>query len=166
MVRRLEFGLSLRGADAGFQPADDEVVVARAALEPVAAGLDLFRHHHRHKHLGLIRDLRADEAFRRHADDGVWPAVKLYFLADDLRIAAEAAFPTAVAEHGDRMRARRLIFLRQKRATECRLHAEDVEVVAGNEIAPDALVFPAVAQCARRRRGKRTSPRRLVLRSR
>ena len=42
----------------------------------------------------------------------------------------------------------RLIFLRQKRAPERRLHAEHIEVIAGNEITPDALVPAAVAERA------------------
>ena len=37
------------------------------------------------------------------------------------------------------MRIGCLIFFRQKRAPEHRFHAEDIEVISGNQITPDAL---------------------------
>src|SRR5947207_4724662 len=47
--------------------------------------------------------------------------------------------PAIVTKHGNRMRIRRLVFLRQKCAPEHRLHAENIEVISGNEISPYAL---------------------------
>ena len=72
----------------------------------------------------------------------------MHRFANDRGIGTEAPLPAAVAQDGDRMRVRRRIFLGQKFATEKRFHAEDVEVIAGDEITPDALVVAAVAQAA------------------
>ncbi len=44
------------------------------------------------------------------------------------------------------MRSRRLIFLGKKSAAENRFDAQNIEVVSGNEKAPNALVVAVVAQ--------------------
>ena len=38
------------------------------------------------------------------------------------------------------------VFLRQKTAPEDRFHAEDIEVIAGRDVTPDALVHAVVAE--------------------
>ena len=65
---------------------------------------------------------------------------------DDGGIAGETFLPAGMTQDHDRMRLRRLIFFREKTAPERRLHSEDVEVIAGNIEAPDALVHAVVTE--------------------
>src|SRR5262245_38049232 len=59
---------------------------------------------------------------------------------DQIRIGAEAALPQAVAEHDDRMRARSLVFVRQKHSPRRSLHSQYVEVIPRNDEAKYGLV--------------------------
>jgi hypothetical protein len=135
-------------ACAGLEAADEEEIVARAALEPLRAGLDHASHHGRDPHLGHEGELRPGEAFRRDAHDSERVAVELHRLSDYGGVGTEAALPAAIAQDRDRMRIRCRIFLRQKRPAEHRFHAEEIEVISGDEIARDALVLAAVTQGA------------------
>ena len=76
--------------------------------------------------------------------------VERHGLADDIWVCAEASLPTAVTQDRDRMRALGLILFGQERAAEHGRDAEHVEVVATDDVAPDALVSIAVAQAHRR----------------
>ena len=56
-----------------------------------------------------VADQRRVETRRHHADDGEDDAVEDERLADGVAGAAEEALPQAVAEHGDRLRARAIV---------------------------------------------------------
>src|SRR5205085_7500767 len=103
----------------------------------------------RHPDLGRVYDFSAREAFGHDADDAERVAVKLYLLADDGRVSAEASHPTAVTQDGDGTRERRAVVFRVERAAALRADAEHVEVVARDEVAPDALVVAVAAETHR-----------------
>ena len=67
-------------------------------------------------------------------------------------IAGEAPHPEGVAEHRDRMSSRRAVVVRREGAADLRAHAEDVEVVAGDQLAVHALGLSVGQQ--RQRRGE------------
>jgi hypothetical protein len=69
---------------------------------------------------------------------------------DYIRIGVESSLPEAVAENGDRVRAGGLIFFSRKEATDGGRDAEHVEIIAGDEIAIDALGRAVIAQAERR----------------
>src|SRR5262249_54055529 len=91
-----------------------------------------------------------DEPGRRDADDGEAAAVDDYTLAHQARVSAETLLETSVTNDRDRMRARRAIIFRRDKASERRLHAQHLEVIARDQIAPHALIDPLVAQADRR----------------
>ena len=75
----------------------------------------------------------------RHADDRHRMAIDDERAIDHRGIAAETALPEPVAEDCDRMRPRRAVVGIVEHAPEGRTHAEDVEVVAADDVAVDAL---------------------------
>src|SRR5207248_5403215 len=98
--QRFQRGLRLRERHAWFQAADGEEIIRVALVEPRAPGLDRLRHHYRDEHLRIVGDFGANKSFRGDADNSERPAVELDRLADDRRIAAEAALPAIVTNHG------------------------------------------------------------------
>src|SRR4029434_9491008 len=101
--QRLKRDLRLHERHARFQTADGEEIVRVALVEPGAAGLDRFCHHYRNEHLRIVGDLSANKAFRCDADNSERATVELNRLPDDVRIAAEAALPAIVTNHGNGM---------------------------------------------------------------
>ena len=63
--------------------------------------------------------------------------------------ALEVAPPQTVADHDDRMAARRDLVRRQERAAEPGANAENLEVVSGDDLAPDLAGAAASAQVGR-----------------
>jgi len=142
----IELRFRLCARDAGLEAPDDEEIVAVARIEPGAARLDLFRHHHRHPEFRRIRDLGADETRRRDPDDGKGMSVEQDCLPDDGRIAVESFLPAGVAHNHDWLRARRPILFRPETAPERRFYSENVEVISRDIVTPDALVNAIVAE--------------------
>ena len=70
-------------------------------------------------------------------------------------IGAEGAAPQAVAEHDVGVLSWRDFVRREKHAAELRAHAEQLKVVAGDELAPHALAAVAEAQAEGRERRSR-----------
>lgn len=84
----------------------------------------------------------AGETSRRHADDREQLAVESDFRADDVRIRAEALAPEAVAQHHHPRGARRGVFCGEKSSAHRRVDAEEVEVVAGDDLASETFRDP------------------------
>ena len=133
----------LRARDAGLQPCEDVEPPAAPVVEIVPRRGHLRLHHHRRQDVGGLADLQAREALRGHADNGEGMAVDVDRLVQDRGITAEAAHPVAVAEHGDRMAAGRLVVGRVEHASKRRPHAEHVEVVPADQLAVGALGLAA-----------------------
>src|SRR5438552_2760428 len=108
--------LSLLKGDAGFHPRDDFEVMISARLRFFAGKCNW--------HPKLVLRVVAAwhiNARRHHADDGVTFAIQVHCLPDDPRIGTESPLPQTMAENHDVCSWR--IFLRQKSATQARLHA-------------------------------------------
>ena len=150
-VDHVHRGLGLRRRDAGLEPRHDRQPAAGAALEVVPGRRHLRLHRHRHHDVGVLADDDAEEAGRRHADDRHRQAVERDVAVQHAGIAGEAPHPVVVAQHRDRLSARRAIVVRREGAADLRAHAEDVEEVAGHELAVHALGLSAGEQRQRRR---------------
>ena len=122
----------------GFKP-DDRLEPAVAALVHAIAAHHFLLHRHRHPRRRRHAEERADESLRRDADDRDRRVVDRDLLADHRGIAGEAALPVGVAEHRDRMAARRDVVLGGEEAARGRTNAHHLEVVAADERAPRAL---------------------------
>src|SRR5713226_1295366 len=142
----LQRAFGLRARYARFEPANGEQVVVATLIEPGTARLDHFAHHCGDEYFRRISDLCTDEAFGHDADDCEGASIERYTLADDVQVCAEASLPAAVTQDCDRVRARRLVLFRQEATAKHRRHAEHIEIISRNNVAPDALVRPAVAQ--------------------
>ena len=69
--------------------------------------------------------------------------------ADQIWIATQSIPPQVVADHRHRMRARRAVFLRQKRAAQEGLYAEGLEVIPGHNLAEHQFAAVSVAAITR-----------------
>ena len=74
-----------------------------------------------------------------NADDRHRMAIDDERLIENRGVAAETPLPEAVAEHGDRMRSRRAVVSIVEHAPQGGTHAKDIEVVAADDVAVDAL---------------------------
>ena len=92
---------------------------------------------------------------RRDADDGEGRAIERQRLADDRRVASQAALPEAMADDHDRRRL--LVVFGREPAAERRLDAEQREVVAGDHLRRDLLRLGPAAP-VQLREGERRHP--------
>ena len=79
-----------------------------------------------------------------HADHGKGMAIDGDALVQNARIGAKSALPIREAQHDDRVGFLRDVFGRDEQAPQCRLHSEDVEVIAGDQfrLREAGLVMP------------------------
>src|SRR5262249_39648738 len=103
-------------------------------------------HHTRRPDLRTEEALRSREAFRRKANDSEGMIVQDNRLSDDAAIATEPLLPAVMTQHHHWMRAGRAIFFRRKGTSDGSFDPEHVEVVARDEIAPDALIVASLAR--------------------
>ena len=127
------------------EPALHEQPALAAALEPGVAGrrrhavlnasrLDFLDPRQRQPHLRLQHRQHARERRRCDADDGVGLAVNEQRFAERRRIPSVVAHPRAVREDNGARRARAIVF-GQQRASERGADAEQLEVVARDDLA-------------------------------
>ena len=76
---------------------------------------------------------------RGHAKDRIRQAVDPNGFADDGGIAPKSRLPRAVAQHGIRAVSGMHVIILMEEAAQCGLDAEDIEIIAGGKIAPNAL---------------------------
>src|SRR5689334_22441077 len=86
----------------------------------------------------LYLALGKEESARHHADHRERFAVEIDAAIDDAWVAIEPSLPKRVAQHDD-VFAADLIFIRCERAANCRLHAEQIENVRGDELSFETL---------------------------
>ena len=129
-------GLLLRHA--GLQ-ADNRLEPAVAALVHGVAAHHLLLHRHRYPRSRGHAEERSDKPFGCDADDRDRGVVDGDLLADDRQVAGEAPLPVGIAQHRDRMAARRDVVLRGEEAARRRPDAHDVEVIAADHAAPGSL---------------------------
>src|SRR5262245_6639275 len=132
----------------GLEPSDDEEPTVTAAVEHrhSTLRLQLRNHHHRYPQFGRQRTNHSRVLRRRYADHRQRLVVDRDRFADQGGVGAEAAAPQTVADHHHRMRARRLIFLRQKCSTTESLYSEQVEIIAGDRLSYDLFHTVRLAQ--------------------
>ena len=87
---------------------------------------------------------QARESSRRDADDRVHASVQRERAADRGRIGVESPRPQALADHHDRVRARRVAFDGIEAAAEDRHDAEQRKVIGGDDLPEDDLASIAV----------------------
>jgi hypothetical protein len=131
-------------AAVGQPPLDEQPALAAlrdarvARLVLVLRALDarevqLVDHHQRHPEVGLDTGEGADKVARSHPHDRVGESRDLERRAEHVGAAREAALPEPVAEHQHGVPARGRVLLRQEAAAERGTHAEEVEVVRGDD---------------------------------
>src|SRR5262245_9698359 len=94
---RFEPALSLGNGNSRPQASYDEDVVAIALVNVIAAGLDLFGHHHRHIEFGQVRDLDTAKILRSYPNDGVRLSINRNLVANHTLIGSKSFLPAAVA---------------------------------------------------------------------
>src|SRR6266511_2445345 len=104
--------------------------IAEIRLASIKCGL----HHQRRPNVGRPPHGFAKESGRGHTDDGERMRLQCDALADDRYISGESALPKAVAQHRHRMRARRLVIGGGQRATNDRVHAQNLKILSGNKL--------------------------------
>ena len=113
--------------------------VARAIESPRRlAGHQLFVHGKRNPEVDDAQRLQAPERGRHDADYGELEAVEGHRPADHFHVGREGSLPQAITDHRYRRRAEGLIFIGGERSSMRGAHTQDVEVVAGDELAADA----------------------------
>ncbi len=143
---RVHLGLRLTGRHAGLQRPDDVVVFTAAELGRLRA--ERQRQHElgvlgaveRRHHLARQRERR-----RQHADDLMGQPVHDDGRADDVRIAAVAAHPRAVTEHGGGRGAGQVL-LGDEQTPERRARAEHRQQVRGHADGADPLRLASAGQ--------------------
>src|SRR5713101_5875649 len=103
-------------------------------------------HHHRRPSVEGYSGVGTSKLFGCDADDREVMAIERDAAADDVGIAAKAALPQPVADDDDRVCVGRPVLFGQKRASDERVDAEDVKVVAGHDRASYALGLASASQ--------------------
>ncbi len=106
---------------------------------------------HRHPNLGRKDRHHARELVAEHADDGVLLASDAEGLSEGARVATELAPPVALGQDDHARRARGVVF-RQDRAAKSGAHAEQAEVVSGDDFAEHQARPISAAHCGEHRR--------------
>ncbi len=101
-------------------------------------------HHRRNPDIRRDDDAQSAEPLGRDADHSEREVVDVHDLSHNLGVRSKPALPDPVAEDGHRMARWVLIFLRQKAAAQERFHAEDREVIPGDQLSHDNL-WPTVS---------------------
>ena len=128
-------GLGLSDGDAGPESRDDGLIVVAAVFEVFrVARLDLTDLRQRHPQHRTHHWQRAVELGRRHADDGVRLSVHRDHSTDDLWIRREDAFPRAVADDRDRVRALTNVLIGSEQSPSCGIDAKHREVVGRHHL--------------------------------
>src|SRR6185437_6693567 len=125
---RRRLGVSLRDADAGFEP-DYGMEVPRIALAFSGQprwNPDVERH---------SREIAA-KFRRRYPDDGDRVPVDLHSAVEDGLVAMKIVLPHPIADDGCERFGPVAVFVASERATQDRLYAQDVEVVSGDPFVP------------------------------
>ena len=127
---RLEAGPGLLGGHAGVEsPHDADPPVPGLSAAPGTIRLKPFVLRERKRDVHRFADLHgAREARWRDSNERDRHSVHLDGLADDRRIAIEAAFPEAIGDDADRRRGRQIVGIGQRPARDCG-HAQAREIV-------------------------------------
>ena len=122
----------------------------------------LFRHHHGNPHDRRNTEFNSVETRLADTDHGQRLAVQVDRVANDSRIRAESVLPEVMAKHGDGMSARIAIILGHDRAAQCRIHTEQLKVVARHQFRRRALGLALIAETGRKAKATEQSLERLV----
>ena len=138
-----EARLGVAAREARLQTSDELQPVIVRIVQAVPEGRHGRFHRERHEDVGGAAGLDAGKVTPGHADDGQQVTVGQNGLVEDRRVAAETASPIAEGEDRDRVAAGHAVVVGQEHAPERRRHAEEGEVVAGDELARRALGLSA-----------------------
>jgi len=144
---RVGGGESLIRCGARLQSTDhwaDPVIAT--LMQQVAALKQLLLHHHRYPERAGEAAVGAQESLLGDPDHGEMASIEHDLPAHDVSSSAEPALPQPVAQHGHRVRPFSTIFLRREATAEAQSDAQQREVVAGDDGAPDSLVALARAE--------------------
>jgi hypothetical protein len=141
----LHRGLGLVEARAVLQP-PDHVDPAPPPLRDRKLRIEVGVHHQRRVRLRVEPQVvDSVEALGRHPDHLPGLAADLHRPADDRRVAPIPSHPQRVAEHQDTVGSRPHVVVGLQESTHVRSHAEEVEVVARDELADHPLGVGAFA---------------------
>ena len=146
MEKRLQSGLRLFQRHSRLEAAEDLREAAATVVQAVELAGEFVLHHHRDADLRRGSGLHAIEARAAHTDDGQRIAVEHDLPADHGGVGGEARLPVTVTQDGDRVAALHKIVLRVEDAAQGGAHAQDREVIAGDEFARDQFGPAFVSQ--------------------
>jgi hypothetical protein len=123
--------------------------LAIASIFQSAPRFDPLLHHAGNPELRSEHALCSGESRRSDANDSEGMVVYLKQRADNSGFTAEALLPASIRKHNNRVRIGPALLVGGEGAAQERLHAEDVKIVRGDQVAPHALVVSIVAQAQR-----------------
>src|SRR5882757_10098400 len=156
----LQTGVCLAAADSGLEARDALKEGFSALTEHILElnGQDLLSRGRRKPHIRSGDGADAEEPLRSNANHGEWGCVDLKRLADHVRSAIEAAFPDAVAQHGNGRRPWRADLAGKKESTFCGCEAQRFKIAICHKLPEEALLFFAFDQSHRHRRRVPSEP--------
>src|SRR5581483_6097281 len=128
--------------------ADEEPAVA-AIVQIIVSGFNLVFHHERNPDVGRKDDLSADESFRCYADNIEWMTVEKNRFTYNRRIGTKPRLPAAVADYRYGIGVWNLVFCLSKHSSDERFHAQQIKIIAGDDVAPYSFVVSVAAQTNR-----------------
>src|ERR1041384_2076905 len=97
------------------------------------------RHHQRHAHVGIVRQIHSVKSRRRYTENGERCFIDEDRLVDDVWIFVESSFPERIAQHRDGMRAWCAIVVLSKKSSGPRTNSEHFEKVSTHQFAENTL---------------------------
>src|SRR6185295_11759587 len=88
------------------------------------------RHHQRHAHVRIVRQIQPVKSRRRYTQHSEWCFIDQNCLVDDVWIFVESSFPKRITQHRDGMCARRAIVVLRKKSSCPRTNSEHFEEVS------------------------------------
>src|SRR5262249_52861082 len=156
-------GFGLLPADARLEASEDLQPLGAALVEVVPARRHELLHRDGDQDLRPRAEIDAVESGLRDADDGHRIVIEADGLADELRVAAEAALPVVVGQDGDGIAARNARVVGAEEAPGGGGDTEHVEIISRDELALDSLGLAGDAHAEGRREAADHSAEDLIL---
>ncbi len=125
--------LGLLFTNRSVQAGDDVQRLEQVLFAPVPGRRDLLLHGERNPEIGRLSNCYAEEFARGHSDNDVIGRPDVHGSSDGRAILCQAALPPGVAGDRNRVCAGCLVVSIAECAAENRIHAESIEVAAGDE---------------------------------
>jgi len=127
-------GGSLCRGNAGPQTAQEVEEIRIPIVQPIPSRIDAAERGQRRPHIRRAAHLHSEEIRRGHADNGEGRPLDMNGFADGGRVGAVLPHPQAVTDHGTRHWLAAIVVVRTDFAAQQRVHAEEGEIVSGDQL--------------------------------